>query len=262
MSVVSYAGFDVGWIEIFLFSVIMVNGIWNTSVGSTGGVAFATLAATLTPTVAIPVQSVVEGVSGVYRTWKLRRFVNRGFLLQFAFGGLGGLSGLGGFALGYGLLPKLSAQGTTDNVESVMRVIVACFILIATWVPLGRTVSKRDSAPMLIGMATTPMSLFVGGLGASIAASVESRGEDHSMVIATSTAALVYQYAVRLLVFGLVGFSLTNYLPLMIALTIASLLGTWIGQRLLLKADPQKARQVFRVVVTLIAVSMIVRVAI
>lgn len=78
-------------------------------------------------------------------------------------------------------------------------------------------------------------------------------------MLATATTAIVYQYLLRLLAFGLVGISITAYWPLILALTVASLAGTSVGSHLLIRADPQRAKRLFRIVVTLIASSMIVR---
>ncbi len=242
-----------GWIEVFLALLVLANAVWNTAIGSSGGVTFAALAATLSPMVAIPVQSVVEGISGGYRAWKLRGFVSRRFLRRFAAGGLGGM------AIGYYLLNGLMTSASSDRVEATSRIVVACFILLTTWVPVGRAFASRDSAPMIVGLATTSMSLFVGGMGSPVSASIEGRGEGHRIVLATATAAVIYQYAIRLVVFGLIGFSFVAYWPLLVLLSTASLIGTVIGRRLLLTVDPLVAKRVFRVVVTGIAMSMIVR---
>lgn len=68
------------------------------------------------------------------------------------------------------------------------------------------------------------------------------------------------QYVARLVIFGLIGFSLADNLPLIVLLTIGSIIGTEIGKRVLLNINPDKARYVFKVVVTAIAMGMIFRV--
>lgn len=62
----------IGWLGILLIIVVFFSGVWNTAVGPTGGIVFVALAATLSPAVAVPIQSIVQGVSGLYRAWVLR----------------------------------------------------------------------------------------------------------------------------------------------------------------------------------------------
>ena len=235
--------------HLAIVAIVLFNGIWNTAVGSTGGITFATLAATLGPAVAIPVQSVVEGTSAGYRIWHLREQVDFGFVGAFAAGGL-----LGG-AVG---LPALRAMIST-GADDLFSLVVAGFILAVTWLPLAREISRSRIGPAVAGATTTFMSLFVGGMGAPIQAAVESRGEPPQVVIATYTTAIYLQYLLRLAAFGLTGAIIRNHAGLVAALIIASLVGTWVGARILVRIDPDLGRRLFRIAVTAIALSMVVR---
>ena len=246
-------GAAIGWLGALLFILVFFTGVWNTAVGSTGGVLFAVLAATLSPAVAIPVQSVVEGVSGIYRTWVLRTFIEWQFLRLF------GAGSLPGFIVGMFTIQYLSELGDAAVVDNAFRLVVGAFILFTTWIPLGRHIARRREAPMAVGTITTFMSVFVGGMGAPISSALEGRSQKHAAVLATTSTAIVYQYLLRLLAFGLAGFSFAAYWPLILGLTIASLVGTWTGKHLLVKADPLRAKRLFRIVVTMIALSMIGR---
>jgi uncharacterized membrane protein YfcA len=242
----------IGPVGLLLVAVAFFNGAWNTAVGPTGGTMYATLAATLSPAVAIPVQSMVEGVSVAYRTWTLRHRVRFVFLGLFALGGLVG-AGAGYLTIRFALT---APSGPT------FQLLVAGLILVMTWVPLAAAVAKSQPGPALAGGVTTFLALFVGGMGAPIAAAVESRGEPHDAVIATYSAAIYLQYVARIAIFGIVGAALADLLPLVVALITASLAGTMLGARLLPSLDPDRSRRVFRAVVTLIALSIIVRVAV
>ncbi|MEM7337664.1 MAG: TSUP family transporter [Actinomycetota bacterium] len=237
---------DFGWLEIGLIAVVFVVGFWNTAVGSTGGITFATMSAALSPRVAIPVQSVVEGVSGGLRVWQLRSFIDRAFLARFLAGGaLGATVGL----------VALRLVTTSNRGDDLMRLFVAGFILGSTWLPGGS--AHHSNRASVVGAVTTGLSLFIGGMGAAIGATLERRGDAHAVVLATTSTALVAQYVIRLAVFGVVGFDYVGYLPLILALTVASIAGTVIGSRVLVRLPPEKARTVFRWVVTAIAVTMV-----
>ncbi len=237
--------------ELLVVAVILFNGVWNTAVGSTGGIAFATLASTLGPAVAIPVQSVVEGTSAGYRIWRLRDLIDFRFIAAFAGGGLAG------GAIGFPLLHLTLSNGA----DELLAILVATVILAMTWLPVARRVGRSRFGPAVAGSLTTFLSLFVGGLGAPISAAVESRGVAHPVVIATSTTAIYLQYLFRLALFGITGAILRDRLWLIIVLVVASLIGTWIGGRVLIQVDPDRARRLFRLAVTAVAVSMIVRAA-
>jgi uncharacterized membrane protein YfcA len=235
---------------MLLVAAALIIGVWNTAVGSTGGIMFATLSAVLGPAAAIPVQSVVEGTGAGYRIWHLRHQIDYSYIGAFALGGAVG--GLVGFPLVRGAL----AEGSTET----FTIVVAIAILAMTWLPLARRVGAGRWGPSATGLATTFLCLFVGGMGAPIAASLESRGQPHPVVVATSTTAIYLQYVLRLGLFGLTGAIIHDHLGLMAAMTAASLTGTWVGARVLLRVDPERTRQVFRATVTVIALSMIVRV--
>ena len=238
------------WAALLLLAFVFVVAVWNTAVGSTGGLVYATLAVAVSPAAAIPIQAVMEGVSGSCRTWMLRRCVSFEFMAPFAAGGLIGV------AAGTALLASI---GPTSGSDRLLRIVVAAFILSVTWLPLARSLGQHRAAPAFVGGTTTFLSMFVGGMGAAVGAAVESRGEVHSTVLATQSAALVFQYGMRLAVFGLLGFTYSEYLPLIVSLTLASIAGTLLGGQLLLTIDPDRARRIFRWVVTAIAASMIVR---
>lgn len=239
----------IGWSELFLVLVALAVGVWNTAIGSTGGVMFATTAAVLSPTVAIPVQSIVEGISAAYRLWALRVAVNFGFLGIFSIGGVGG-----GFA-GYLAIRRTLAAESDD----LFRLLVGLLIIAVTWTPMARFTARARAAPLVAGALTTFICLFVGGMGAPVSAALEGRGEDHRVVMATTTGALYLQYVLRIALFGAFGAVIVEYQALIVILTAASLLGTWLGRRLLFTVDQAKARSAFRVVVTAIGISMVLR---
>ena len=240
------------WIEVALVVILFANGVWNTAVGSTGGIAFASLSATLSPMTAIVVQSVTEGISGIVRVVTLRRHISVRFLRSFAAGGLVGA------ALGFGALVAIGRIGS-DRADSLVALVVAGFILVVTWVPLARVAASSAAGPPVVGAVSTFFSMFVGGMGAPISVAIESRGVPHVSVIATSTSALLFQYALRIAASGVLGFAFFDYLPMLVILSAASVLGTQVGARLVVSVDPSKARRAFRITVTLIALSLIVR---
>ena len=232
--------------ELMLIALWFSVALWNTSVGPTGGITFATMASVLPPSVVIPVQALVEASSSVFRLWLLRLFVDWRFLLSFVVGGAVG------FALG------LAVRVVTQPSEDALRIVMGIFILLTTWIPLAHFIANPQGFPWLIGSVTSLTSLFTGGVATLIAAALDKKHDDHRKVIATMTASLIYQHAIKVVIFGMLGFSFATYAPLMAAMFAAAVAGTWIGKRLLINVPQWVVKPIFKALVTVLGAKLIV----
>lgn len=231
--------------DLVLVAVWFFVSLWNTSVGPTGGITFATMASILPPSAVIPIQALVEATSSLYRLWLLRLHVDWRFLVLFVIGGSLG------FALGIG------ARFVAEPSDDLLRVIMGCFILAATWLPIGKVIAHQQSFPWLVGLSTSFVSLFVGGVAALIAAAIDQKHEDHRRVVATMTGSLIYQHGVKVVLFGLFGFAFAAYAHLMVAMLIAAVAGTWIGKHLLFTLPQTIIKPVFKMLVSLLAIGLL-----
>ena len=224
--------------ELILVGVWFGVSLWNTSVGPTGGITFATMASILPPTAVIPLQAVVESASSVFRVYLLRDLVNLRFLMLFMIGGSAG------FLIG------LVARTYMPPSDALLQIIMGAFILLTTWVPLSKLHLKGKGVPWIVGLATSFASLFIGGVAALIAAAINQKSSEHGEVIATMTASLIYQHTIKVLIFGLLGFSFAAYTELMIAMFLAAIAGTWVGKRILINVPQEIIKTIFKVLVT------------
>ena len=231
--------------DLLLVGVWFGVSLWNTSVGPTGGITFASMASVLPPTAVIPIQAVVESASSVFRVMLLRNLVDWRFLLLFMIGGGAG------FAIG------LAARAFAPPSDAVLRVIMGAFILITTWIPLSKLRFKSEGVPWMVGLATSFASLFIGGVAALIAAAIDQKHTDHGKVIATMTASLIYQHAIKVLIFGLLGFSFATYADLMVAMFVAAIAGTWLGKKLLINVPQHMIKIVFKILVTFLGLKVL-----
>ncbi len=230
------------FILIFLWFGV---SLWNTSVGPTGGITFATMAAILPPTAVIPLQAMVEAASSVFRVAILRRMVDLKFLTTFI------ISGAIGFFVG------LLARSYLPPSDELLKVIMGGFILITTWIPLSSLQVQGPKFSWFVGVSTSFMSLFVGGVAALIAAALHQKHEDHGKVIATMTASLLYQHSVKILIFGLLGFSFAAYAELIVAMFLAAVAGTFIGRHILVNAPQRFIKIAFKILVTLLGAKIL-----
>jgi uncharacterized protein len=66
----------------------------------------------------------------------------------------------------------------------------------------------------------------------------------------------------KLIAFGFVGMAIGAYLPLVMLMIAGTVIGTWFGQHALNKIPEKLFRQVFRILLTLLAVRLLVGAAI
>lgn len=228
-----------------LATVVFAVSVWNTSVGPSGAVTFATMAATLPPFAVVPIHAVVESISGVSRAILLWKFVNWKSVVPFV------ICGLIGFVFG---VPMLDSNLVSDD---GLRCILGVTILIVAWVPFSQVFEIRVPWPALGGFLTSFLTLFIGATSPLVSALINQRHPDHREMLGTSTACMVFQHTGKVLIFGLSGFSFSLYFDLLSALILASLVGTWIGRNVLIRANQQITKPLFKTVVTILGIYLL-----
>lgn len=231
--------------ELILVAVAFLISIWNTSVGPSGAVTFVAMATVLPPAVVVPIHAVTEAAANVVRTAILRNFVDWRFVLPFALGGLGG------FAVGMPLLSVITSS------EALLQTILGTFILVATWVPLARLGPEQGSFATAGGAISSFLTLFVGATGALVTATIGQRHHDHRKVIGTSAGCMLYQHAVKIPIFSILGFSFGAYAHLLLFLVAATTAGTWIGRLLLISVPLGIIKSIFKAVITALALNLL-----
>jgi uncharacterized membrane protein YfcA len=231
--------------DLLLVGVWFGVSLWNTSIGPTGGITFASMASVLPPTAVIPIQAVVESASSIFRVFLLRDLVDLRFLVLFMIGG----------TVGFGI--GLAARVLMPPSDALLQIIMGTFILVTTWVPLSKLRFKSEGIPWMVGLGTSFASLFIGGVAALIAVAIDQKDADHGKVIATMTASLIYQHSVKVVIFGLLGFSFAAYADLMIAMFLAAIAGTWVGKKILVSVRQDIIKLIFKILVTALGLKVL-----
>jgi len=241
--ITTWSGMEPFHLLIFISFLVAV---WNASVGPTGGIAFAAMAAILPPLAVIPIHAFVESAAGLSRTVAFRQFVNWAFATPFMVGGLAGcLVGM----------PILDADLLR---EDVLQILIGMMLLTITWIPFQRlAMGDRRSIGAVTGFGTTFLTFFVGATGPLVSALIHRGSADHRQVIGTWSLCMLFQHGLKVLVFGLLGFSFLLYLDLVIGLLIATLAGTWVGRKFLFNISPEFTKPVFNGVITLVALYLL-----
>lgn len=213
--------------------------------GVGGGVLlFAIMAWVMPLTALIPVHGVVQIGSNVGRMLLMLQSVRLWILLPFLAGSI-----LGG-ALGAAVVVQLP--------PTVMQIAVGGFILWAAWMkPPSFVVDRR--AIGLTGLVVTFLTMFFGATAPLVASVLRLLKLDRLSLVATQSACVIVQHAVKVAAFGFLGFAFAPYLSLVVAMICAGFIGTLIGTHLLRKIADQRFQVMLSCVLTMLAVGLLAK---
>ena len=100
--------------------------------------------------------------------------------------------------------------------------------------------------------------MFFGATGAFIAAMVKTMKLEPLPHIATHSALMTIQHIIKVIVFGLIGFSFGEYLYLIIIMILSGFLGTYIGKKVLISFGKKYFKVVLNTILTIISINLII----
>lgn len=211
--------------------------------GAGGGpILLALMAMVLPPTVLIPVHTVVQLGVGSSRAILLWRYVLWPTMLPFFAGCVIGAA--------------LAAPIFVSLPEAILQIIVAAFILVVAWFPdFGRIGPERGRMTVL-GTGATFLAMFVSSTGPLIAPFVAAISPDRRNYASTTSALLTMTHVVKLVAFGLMGFAIGAYLPLMAAMVATAFLGNLAARQVLFKMPEQLFRTILKILLTVLALRL------
>ena len=229
----------------FLIVCSAMTSMLTATAGVGGGVLlFAIMAWVMPLTALIPVHGVVQIGSNVGRMLLMLQSVRLWVLLPFLAGSI-----LGG-ALGAAVVVQLP--------PTVMQIAVGAFILWAAWMkPPSFVVDRR--AIGLTGLVVTFLTMFFGATAPLVASVLRLLRLDRLSLVATQSACVIVQHAVKVAAFGFLGFAFAPYLSLVVAMITAGFIGTLIGTHLLRKIADQRFQVILSCVLTMLAVGLLAK---
>ena len=222
----------------------LAGSLVSASIGLGGGVlTLAVMALVLPPSILLPIHGLVQASSNGFRALLLRSHVRLHVLLPFAAG-----TGLGVW-VGGTLAISLEVW--------LLQLILALFVLYATWVPGFR--SNRPGHWKFFGCGTGSgfATMFVGGTGPLVAPFVNAAFDKRQEVVATHATLMTFQHLLKVIFFGLAGFGGAAYLPLLVSLLLSGVIGTWVGRHALNKLNERLFRRIMRWVLTALAAQLL-----
>lgn len=212
--------------------------------GAGGGpILLALMAMVLPPAVLIPVHTVIQLGVGSSRVVMLRGYIMWTTVLPFLAGSVIGAAA--------GVPIFFSLPG------AVLQAIVGLFILVIAWVPQFGRVGRVKGRFALLGLVATFLAMFVSSTGSMVAPFVASMSPDRRNYAATTAALMAMSHIIKLVAFGLMGFAIGAYLPLMGAMVATAVLGNVVGRRILVRMPERLFRIVLRTLLSALALRLL-----
>ncbi|WP_434362226.1 sulfite exporter TauE/SafE family protein [Parasalinivibrio latis] len=228
--------------SLFLIILSFFTSCITATLGVGGGALLVAAMASILPTSAvIPVHGVVQLGSNVGRFAVMRKYVRYSVLGWFLAGSLLGA------ALGGSIVVSLP--------EHLLKLILGSFILLVNWFPVSFPLRKVGMVS--IGALSNFISMFVGAPGPFLIATIRRNFPDRKELLGTMAAFMSIQHALKAAIFGFLGFTMTEWLPLIGIMITTGFLGTLTGRSLLEKISDKRYGITIKWVLTALAIRLI-----
>lgn len=236
-------------IALLCATSLVTSGV-SAVLGMAGGIMLlAVMLLFLEPALAIPVHAIVQLISNGSRVVIHAKEIRRDLFWPFA------LLLLPAGALTVPLAQTLPADG--------LRFAIGCFVILATWrkrwLLLGFDPARVPVGPRfaLVGAGAGALGPLVGATGPFIAPFFLGIGLDRFELIGTKAACQAAGHLAKIILFGFAGFGFIAFGPLMLGMAAATILGTWLGTRLLQQLDDERFTQLYKLTLTAVALRLV-----
>ena len=232
------------WAFIVLCVSSFFTSVISAAFGLGGGAMLISIIASLMPPIAIiPVHAVIQVSSNVSRATMMWRHIKYTWMTSFVIGTIIGAT--------------IGGQIVFVLQENLLKGIIGLFILYSLWGPATKVISPSTKTFFGVGVVSSFATMFVGGSGPLIAPFVRASTSERRMTVATHAAFMSWQPGVKILTFGLLGFSFAPYISLIVSMILFGIVGTWSGKTILLWMPEQIFRKAFSFVLTVLALRLL-----
>lgn len=218
--------------------------------GMAGGIMLlAVMLLFLDPKIAIPVHAIVQLISNSSRAVIHAKQVRVDLLWPYA------LLLLPAGALTISLAQHLPADA--------LRLAIGCFVIVATWrkqwLLLGFDPERVSMRPRfaIVGAGAGALGPLIGATGPFIAPFFLGIGLSRFELIGTKAACQTSGHLAKLILFGMAGFGFLQFGPLIFAMAVCTVAGTWLGTHLLHRLDDDRFTQLYRLTLTAVSLRLI-----
>jgi len=195
------------------------------------------------PGAILPLHAVTQLSSNVSRASFGWRHIDFSLLAPIALG-----SALGAIG-GAGVYQRIAV----DWLPAVIGVVV----LLVLWAPLPRPQGSGVFSLALLGFYQTGLGMLAGATGPLGAAVLSRYSTQRDWLVVNTSVYMTMNHLFRIGIFLLMGFVFGPWLPLLLGMISASVLGSWLGTRLRAYVPQANFERWFRFAVSLLALRMI-----
>jgi len=230
--------------EILLILLAFGTSTITAITGIGGGmILIAVMPGFLPATAIVPVHAMVQLFANSSRALFGWRFLRWEFVLAFIAGSvIGGL-------IAAGLTREINLEYTP--------LIIAAYILFTVWGPKVEFRKPIKGEFVAIGLVQTGLSMLVGATGPMGQAALLGKGLQRDALVVTSALMTSFTHLIKIVLFGLLGFSFISYWEIILGMSAGVICGTLLGTHIRYKIPQALFQNILKWVLTLLALRMI-----
>ena len=230
--------------EILLILLAFGTSTITAITGIGGGmILIAVMPGFLPATAIVPVHAMVQLFANSSRALFGWRFLRWEFVLAFIAGSvIGGL-------IAAGLTREINLEYTP--------LIIAAYILFTVWGPKVEFRKPIKGEFVAIGLVQTGLSMLVGATGPMGQAALLGKGLQRDALVVTSALMTSFTHLVKIVLFGLLGFSFISYWEIILGMSAGVICGALLGTHIRYKIPQALFQKILKWVLTLLALRMI-----
>ncbi len=230
--------------DILLILIAAGTSMLTAITGIGGGMMLiASMPGFLPATAIVPVHAAVQLFSNSSRAFFGWRFIRWEFALAFIGGAI-----VGG-VLAAGITLEINLEYTP--------LLIAAYILLTVWGPGMEFKRPLKGELFVIGMLQTGLSMIVGATGPMGQATLLRRGLKRDALVVTTALMTTFTHLIKIMLFALLGFSFIDHWKIIVGMSVAVILGAFLGTHLRYRIPEKRFRQGLKWLLTLLALRMV-----
>ena len=161
-----------------------------------------------------------------------------------------------GSAIGIGIFAAVLNLISLEYVP----LFIGIYILLSLWSEKFNEKIKRYESYFLAGFFQTGLSMVVGATGPLTMTLLFKDYEDKNKVVATGAALMSITHILKVFVFMYFGFVFFDYIGVIVAMIIGAVSGSWVATKLRDKIDGKRFTMILKVLLSVLAIQVIVKV--
>ncbi len=137
---------------------------------------------------------------------------------------------------------------------------IGTYILLSLWSKKFNEKIKRYESYFIIGFFQTGFSIVVGATGPLATTLLVKDYDDKHQIVATAAALMSITHTLKVFVFMFFGFVFFDYIGILVAMIIGAIAGSYAGTKLRDKIDGKKFLMFLKILLSLLAIKVIVKV--